>query len=274
MALVREGRRQRGLAICLEYQTALCGRTRGATLYLLRNLDDPRRRLLVKLLAAGAFGTLPAAQALAQVLGEKPGKLPPGRSVYRVSGQAFVNGAPVTLRTPIGPTDSVETGKRSELVFAVGDNAYLLRESSRLNLAQQKEGNLLTDTLRLVTGALLAVFPPRSPRKMYTTTATLGIRGTGVYLEAEPEQTYFCTCYGITDITASNDRKARRRSSATHHDEPVYILAKAQAGKSIRAAPFINHTDQELMLIETLVGRQTPFAFPSDDYERPRKPYD
>jgi hypothetical protein len=243
-------------------------------LYLLRNLEDPRRRLLVKLLAAGAFGTLPAAQALAQVLGVKPGKLPPGRSIYRVSGQAFVNGAPVTLRTPIGPADTVETGKRSELIFAVGDNAYILRESSRLNLAQQSEGNLLTDTLRLVTGALLAVFPPRSPRKLYTTTATLGIRGTGVYLEADPEQTYFCTCYGTTDIAANNDRQSTKTVTATHHDEPVYILAKAQAGNSIRAAPFINHTDQELMLIETLVGRRTPFVFPSDDYERARKPYD
>jgi len=243
-------------------------------LYLLGNLDDPRRRLLIKLLAAGAFGTLAPARGLAQVLGEKPGKLAPGRSVYRITGQAFVNGAPVTLRTPIKPTDTVETGKRSELIFAVNDSAYILRESSRLNLAQQSEGNVLINTLRLVTGALLSVFPPRTPQKMYTTTATLGIRGTGVYLEAQPEQTYFCTCYGTTDIAANNDPQSTKTVVSKHHDEPVYILAKAQAGKSIRAAPFINHTDQELMLIETLVGRTTPFVFPSDDYERARKPYD
>ena len=44
-------------------------------------------------------------------------------------------------------------------------------------------------------------------------------------------------------------------------------------GKGIRSAPFINHTDQELMLIETLVGRQPPFVFPSEDYSGPRKNY-
>ena len=58
-----------------------------------------------------------------------------------------------------------------------------------------------------------------------------------------------------------------------HHDDPVYVLAKAKEGHSIRPAPFINHTDQELMLIETLVGRQPPFVFPSEDYSGPRKNY-
>ena len=54
---------------------------------------------------------------------------------------------------------------------------------------------------------------------------------------------------------------------------PVYVLANAPAGKSIRPAPFINHTDQELMLVETLVGRTPPFVFPKDDYQGPRRNY-
>jgi hypothetical protein len=61
--------------------------------------------------------------------------------------------------------------------------------------------------------------------------------------------------------------------TSKHHDEPVYILAKPKDGKTIRKAPFINHTDQELMLIETLVGRSPPFVFPSEDYGGPRKDY-
>ena len=44
-------------------------------------------------------------------------------------------------------------------------------------------------------------------------------------------------------------------------------------GKKIRNAPFINHTDQELMLIETLVGRTPPFVFPKSDYSGPRRNY-
>ena len=242
---------------------------------LLRNLDDPRRRLLVKLLSAGALSTLTSLRGLAaDILGDTPGKLPPGRSIYRLSGQVTVNGAQAMLNTRIGPTDTIATGKGSEVVFAVADNAYLLRESSNLNLAQQAEGNVLSNVLRLLTGKLLAVFPQGKAHRVQTITATIGVRGTGVYLEADPEQTYFCTCYGITDIRANNDAQSSKTVESKHHDEPLYILAKAAQGKSIRRAPFINHTDQELMLIETLVGRQPPFIFPSDDYGGVRKPYE
>jgi len=38
------------------------------------------------------------------------------------------------------------------------------------------------------------------------------------------------------------------------HDRPLYILTGEPSGLNIRLAPFINHTDQELALIEALVG--------------------
>lgn len=242
-------------------------------MYLLRDPDDPRRRLLVKLLAAGAFSSLPMGRVLADVLGEKPEKLPPDRSIYRLSGQVTVNGTPATLKTRIGGNDTIETGKGSEVVFVSGVSAFVLRESSRMSLGQQSATNALTNALRLITGRMLAVFGPNNPQRIATTTATIGIRGTGVYAEADPEQTYFCTCYGITDIGANSDPNSRKTVTSKHHDEPVYILAKPKDGKTIRKAPFINHTDQELMLIETLVGRTPPFVFPSEDYGGPRKDY-
>ena len=108
---------------------------------------------------------------------------------------------------------------------------------------------------------------------MQTKVASIGIRGTGVYLEADPEQTYFCTCYGVADVAATNDPQSKETVAATHHDRPLYILANEQPGKNIRLAPFINHTDQELMLIETLVGRTPPFVFPKSDYTGPRRNY-
>jgi hypothetical protein len=80
----------------------------------------------------------------ADILGETPGKLPPGRSIYRLSGQVTVNGAQAALSTRIGPTDTIATGKGSEIIFAVADNAYILRESSTLSLAPQAEGNVLS----------------------------------------------------------------------------------------------------------------------------------
>jgi hypothetical protein len=241
--------------------------------YLLRDTEDPRRRLLIKLLAAGAFATLPIARTLADILGEVPRKLPPDRSIFRLSGQVSVNGKAATMKTQIGPTDTIETGKRSEIVFVNADTAYILRASSRLSLAREPEGNLFTNALRLLTGGLLAVFPRDKPQRAYTSTATIGIRGTGLYLESDPEQTYFCTCYGVTDITANNDKQSTKTVRSRHHDDPVYILATAPEGASIRPAPFINHTDEELMLIESLVGRQPPFVFPSEDYGGARKDY-
>ena len=53
----------------------------------------------------------------------------------------------------------------------------------------------------------------------------------------------------------------------------LYIVADGGAGNNIRNAPFINHTDQELSLIETLVGRKTPFVFSGPTYTGPRRTY-
>ena len=241
-------------------------------MYQSRDLDDPRRRLLVRLLAAGAF-SVPFGRVLADVLGEKPGKLPPGRSIYRLEGQVSVNGTPATLQTRIGPSDTIETGRKSEVVFASGASAFILRESSHLRLGRETTNNVVVSALRLLTGKVLAVFGPNNPQRISTVTATIGVRGTGVYAETDPEQTYFCTCYGVTDINANSDPNTKKTVTSKHHDEPLYILAKPKDGKPIRKAPFINHTDQELMLIETLVGRTPPFVFPSEDYGGPRKDY-
>ena len=126
--------------------------------------------------------------------------------------------------------------------------------------------------LRMLGGKVLSV--SRNSKMTVTTgTATIGIRGTGFYMEAEPDRTYFCTCYGITEVSANKDPDSKETIAAKQHDRPVYILADEGRGKNIRNAPFVNHTDQELALIETLVGRTPPFAFPKDIYNAPRRSY-
>jgi hypothetical protein len=69
------------------------------------------------------------------------------------------------------------------------------------------------------------------------------------------------------------DPTSRETVVSRQHDRPLYILTGQLAGQYIRLAPFINHTDQELMLIEALVGRTPPFVFPRDDYKQPRRTY-
>lgn len=237
--------------------------------------EDPRRRLLVRALAAGLFsaGLLPVRTLAQTFLGGRPAKLPEGQSIYRLSGDVKVNGQAATLQTRIGPTDTIETARDAEIVYVVGENSFMLRGASRVTLESDGSGSLLLAGFRIVTGAVLSVFPTRRRLRLATQTATIGIRGTGVYMEAEPKQTYFCTCYGTADVTATNDAQSKDTVQAKHHDRPLYILADEKPGGNIREAPFINHTDQELTLIEALVGRTPPFMFPKDDYGGPRREY-
>jgi hypothetical protein len=238
--------------------------------------DDPRRRLLLQALAAGFFSGGGGASSLAfaqTLLGNTPGKLPDGRSIYRVNGQVAVNGAAATLDTRIAGRTTIQTGRDGELIYAVGQSAYILRGQSEVIVETAPNDSTVVSALRLLGGKLLSVFPSRRPVTLTTKTASIGIRGTGVYLEADPEQTYFCTCYGVADVSANEDPESRETVAASHHDRPLYILANQQKGRSIRNAPFVNHTDQELALIETLVGRQPPFVFPKSDYTGPRRSY-
>jgi hypothetical protein len=235
-------------------------------------IDDPRRRVLIEALTAGLFSAIPG-HALAQVFGSRPTKLPPEQSIYRLTGTVAVNGTPATMQTVIRPGDTVETGTGAEIIFVVGGHSMIVRENSRLEIEGDKQStSMLLNGLRLLTGKLLSVSRNQDFR-VTTTTATIGIRGTGWYAESDPEQTYFCTCYGAAEVSPNDDPTTRELVVTQHHDRPLYILAKQAQGRGIRNAPFLNHTDQELLLIETLVGRRPPFVFPKDDYGGPRRDY-
>ena len=237
--------------------------------------EDPRRRLLIQALAAGLFATgLPAGRTLAaEVSGAGSSKLPAGRSIYRISGKVLVNGIAALPETRIFAGDTVETSKDSEIVFVVGGNAMILRGESRLELqTNAQKDSMLIDGLRMLTGKLLSVSRNR-PMQLETSTAAMGIRGTGFYVESDPQQTYFCTCYGSVEVTAKGDQESKEIVNSKQHDKPLYIVAGAKPGQNIRGAPFINHTDQELALIESLVGRTPPFIFPGGSYNAPRRNY-
>ena len=234
------------------------------------DIDPARRELLVRALASGLFaagGAFGVRAAIAQPLGKVPKPLPAGRSFYEVSGPVMVNGKAATLATQLGVNDTIETGKKAQTIFVVGLDAYILRDNSRLEL---KGSRVFVDQLRLFTGALLSVFG-KGPRLVHCPTSTIGVRGTGLYLEAQPDVTYVCTCYGATDIAASDDPGISESIVSTHHDAPRYVLARPDQGRRIVPAPFKNHTDLELTLIESLVGRTPPFSLFDESYGSPRR---
>jgi len=238
-------------------------------------IDDPRRAWLIQALTTGFFASgLGSAQAQG-FFGSKPAKLPPDKSIYSLRGEVTVNNQPATLSSNIKPGDVLQTGKNSEVVFAVSSHAMILRGESNLVIEPpppESFATLVIGGLRLLTGKLLSV-SRNSPMTLTTSTATVGIRGTGFYVESDPEKSYFCTCYGATQVQATNDPESKESVVASHHDRPLYIVKDGGTGRNIRNAPFINHTDQELALIEALVGRTTPFVFSKDAYSGPRKSY-
>ena len=149
--------------------------------------------------------------------------------------------------------DGITTGPNSEVLFVRERDAVLVRSNSALAF--------LASGFRVVTGAVLAVFSPGQPKELRTPTATIGIRGTAVYLEVEPGRTYVCTCYGEAILASVDDPASRETVRTRAHEQPRYIMASG-APQMITSAPVINHTDVELQLLEGLVGRQAPFQFP------------
>lgn len=213
---------------------------------------DTQRRALLQRLGSGFF-LLGAAPALALDI---PGPLPPSRSIYRLQGEVLVNGRNAGPDTPISADDRLQTGPGSQVVFVVGQDAFLLRERADLQLSSA--GELAVHGLRLLTGALLSVFGQRR-HEIQTLHATIGIRGTGIYVETEAERSYVCTCYGQVRIRTADDPQQYEDIVSRHHDAPRYIAGGG--AQRIQPAPLIHHTDAELAMIEALVGRVPPFSF-------------
>lgn len=232
-----------------------------------QEIDDPRREFLIRALSAGMFMGAGSIIQPVYAMGKIPKILEPGKSIYDMRGNVSVNGKKANLETSISANDTIATGRNSHVVFAVGKDAFVLRSNSRLELTG---GEILINTLRLVTGKLLSVFG-KTRHRIRTPNATIGIRGTGLYVEADPEQSYVCTCYGVVDLFADNDKRSTETIASSHHDAPRYILSNESPGKNIRSAPFINHTDLELQIIEELVGRVPPFSMAGGGYSSPRR---
>jgi hypothetical protein len=167
----------------------------------------------------------------------------------------------VLTLSPIKIGDKVSTAKNAQAVFAVGRNAFLLRESSEVTL--QGEG-VLVNTLRVISGNILSVYG-KGTHRIVTPTATIGIRGSGAYVEVATNRTYLCTCYGTADLMAASDSKDADTKiletvTTQHHEAPRYITRDAVTTHTrVMPAPMINHTDDELIMLEALMGRVPDF---------------
>lgn len=210
-------------------------------------MNPSRRALLLGLSAA----PLLVREALA--MAGRP--VAPG--FHQLEGEVWLNRQPVRPGMAVNPGDVVSTGRDGMAVFVVERDAFLLRANSEVEIAASGAG---IRTLRILSGKLLSVFG-KGEKRFSLPTATLGIRGTAVYVEAEPARSYICTCYGEVEIQALADANVRETVKTRHHDAPRFVHA-ASRGALIQPAPVFNHTDAELIMLEALVGRVPPFYDP------------
>lgn len=216
--------------------------------------DESRRQFLLYLLSAGAFATIPGCASS----GSLPTELSAGRSIHKLSGDVRVNGISASLTTQIKPGDDIETGPESFVIFVVEKDAFILRSNSKMSLpGRQVAAGVISTAYMLNRGKALSVLASRRTN-ISTPDAVIGIRGTGVYVEAEPGESYVCVCYGSTILQSAADPSITEDLVTRHHDAPKYITGGSNP--KIVPAPFKNHDDQELLLIETLVGRSTPYV--------------
>jgi len=221
-----------------------------------------RRRELLRLLAAtGALGPAGLSGWMSDALAA--GTVGGLEGVNRLEGSATVNGQAAKVGTPVKLGDRVATGPGSQAVIIIANDAFLMR--SQTSIEFQGRGGILTDMI-VATGKVLSVFGKKQVA-IKASTATIGIRGTGGYLEVEPKRVYLCLCYGEAVIDGPN--MTSKTVKTTHHESPLYLL---DDGTAMRAepGPFLNHTDEELVMLESLVGREPPFMqggmYPSKRY--------
>jgi hypothetical protein len=241
-----------------------------------QNIQKTRRAFLNTVYQSGLTVALSRFALFAPVsyaFGQVPSELADDKSIFELQGNVMVDGIKASMDTFIKADSMVVTASNSFIIFKVGKDSHILRENSTLQL---EGNNLLESGLHLLSGKILSVFAERGAQQkkhtLRTSTATIGIRGTGVYAESDPDKSYLCTCYGKVNIQANAAPEQNELIAAQHHDAPRFILKDPEQGQLIIPAPMFNHTDEELILLEAIVGRESPISA-IQSYSSPRRGY-
>lgn len=210
-----------------------------------------RRQLLKHLTITGLLGGAGLSGLIREALANGAKPFTPG--IQKIRGSVLVNGNPASVGMAVGSGDTIATGADSEVIYVINQDAFLQRENSSVSFS-----GITADVMRVLTGKILSVFG-KGRKKLQTATATIGIRGTGCYIESEEKRVYFCLCYGTADVVPDTDPTHVERFETKHHEHPVYLHHDSSMPMMVNAA-MINHSDAELTLLESLVGRWPPFS--------------
>jgi hypothetical protein len=224
--------------------------------------ESGRRRELLRRLAGGALGAAGLHGLIREALAS--GDKPTTTGVHRAEGRVTVNGKEAKNGSPVNLGDRVATGPGSSAVVVWKGDAFLLRNETTIEI-RGRDG--VIEGLLVASGKVLSVFA-KKPVAIQAAHATIGIRGTGAYLEVDPKSVYFCLCYGEAVIEGSGMADPRMVKT-THHEQPL-VLSDYGGIMKIEPGGFRDHTDAELVMLEALVGREPPFMrggqYPSKQY--------
>lgn len=214
-------------------------------------MNRSRRRLLKQLTALGLLSGMGIPGLIRNALAA--GNYPVVQGMHQIRGEVRINGKLARGGQPVLPGDKVTTGADSEAIYIIDGNAFLQRSNSAVQFGK----DAAKEFFRVVSGRILSVFE-RGEKRLVVPTAVIGIRGTACYIEAEPKKVYFCLCYGTAEVEPVAEPGRVERITTTHHDHPIYIHHD-QGMPTMVNAKVVNHTDDELIMLEWLNRRRPPF---------------
>lgn len=205
--------------------------------------DRTRRAALIRLAALGSAALFGRGRPAA-AMGMAEGRL------HQAEGEVRINGRIAEAGAAVAAGDLIGAGPGGRAVFTLGDDAFLLRSDGAVSVSD-RDG---VRELSLERGRVLSVFGPKRIT-LKTSHASVGIRGTGAYLEAEPAETRLCLCYGAALLTPLGRPAKAEELRTRHHDSPRRIR-----GGAMEPYKQADHTDEELVMLEALLGRVPPFV--------------
>ena len=217
-----------------------------------------RRNHLKQLVALGLLGPAGISGLIREALARGDAPTIPG--VNTLTGTATINGQPAKVGSAVKNGDKVSTAKGGSTVIVVGKDAFLLRENTTVTFEEKKGKPGVLENVLIATGKVLSVFDKRESEgiTIKAASATIGIRGTGCYIEIHEGRTYFCLCYGEAAIDGAGMAQPKVINT-THHESPVWLDERGGVMK-VEKAGFVNHNDDELVMLENLTGREPPFV--------------
>jgi hypothetical protein len=182
--------------------------------------------------------------------------------IFDIQSPVLVNGKIATTDTPIHFGDDIITGSRGRISIRLAGNVYRVGTSSHLKLPETTKNF----TLNFFFGSILAVFRHDTRKTVRTRTAVLGVRGTGLFLNIDKQQTYLCTCYGDVEFQDQENKNNIRHIHSEYHN----IIALNHESRTFTSESMKGHQTSDLFELESEVERAPPATF-KVEHERNNK---